>query len=116
MYNHFFYFLGAAFLPAYFSAGPVATGALSAATATGVNSPCLLCCSTALRAPLSESCFNTALATDPTTLYFSITCETEMCFPILGIPVMSFSWVALSRKTACYTFSLAFPFVHFYDR
>ncbi len=110
---HFFYFFGAAlsFLPASFSV--VATGAWVTATATGVNNPCLLCCSVALIAPESASCLRTSLAIDPTTLNFSITWDVEMCFPSLGIPWIRRSWVALSTKTAWSTFSLAFPLVHF---
>ena len=104
------------FFPASFPASfSAATGAFST-TAIGVYNPYLLCCSAALRAPLSTSCLRTSLATDPTTLYFSMTWETEMCFPILGIPWTRRSWVALSRKTAWSTFSLAFPLVHFYVR
>lgn len=113
MRYHFFYFFGAAaFFPASFSAA-TATGAFSATT-IGANSPCLLCFSDAFKTPLSASCLRTCLATDPTTLYFSMTWETETCFPILGIPWTRRSWAALSRKTAWSTFSLAFPFVHFY--
>lgn len=70
--NHFFSFFGAAFFPASFSAGAVVVATFSATT-TGVNNPCLLCCSVVFRAPLSDNCFRTNLAIDPTTLNFSIT-------------------------------------------
>jgi len=77
------FFVGAFPLPASFSTGATT---LSAATATGVYKPCLLCCSTFLRAPDSTSCLKRILAIEPTILYLSTTWGREMCFPILGIP------------------------------
>jgi hypothetical protein len=88
--NHFFSFLGAAFLP-FYSVGAVVVAATFSGRAIGVKRPCLLCCSVDLIAPESTSCLRTNRAIDPTTLNFSITCEAEICFPNLGIPVISLS-------------------------
>lgn len=84
--NHFFLAGAFSFLLAVY-----ATTAFSTATTAGVYKACLLWASVLFNEPFASQALNKTLAIEPTTLNFSTTAAILMCFPSLGMPVMSLS-------------------------